>query len=220
LQTAEFHSFSDTKPRNFHDGGTRQTLQLNLPAVPVTDIKVHCKDLVLSTMGRSFWILDDIIPLHQLTEEAAQAEKFLFEPRPGCRMPRAGYWGGQGVPEYPPQGILIYYYLANKLEQEMILKIMDERGNVIRNFSSRAEADSLPRLDEIENQLIQTQEGKVGARLRPKLVRQLKYIAGMISQADRKPGEDAYLRLNDIENELEQLIESFETLKESWNPDH
>lgn len=320
---------------SFDDGGTWQPLQLNLPAVPVTDIKVHRKDLVLSTMGRSFWILDDITPLHQLAEETAQAEKFIFKPRTSYRMRRSGYWGGEGVPEYPPQGVLIYYYLAQKPEQELALRIMDERGNVIRRFSSRAEgSDRLPddagmhrfswdlrypgavdleagrrggrgplalpgryqihmsagdwsqaqsfqvkldprvaedgvaqadleaqlafnlriretisranltirnlrqwrkslleesegperdallqRLDEIENQLIQTQEGKVGAQLKPKLVRQLQYLAGMTRQADQRPGEDAYLRLDDIEKELQQLIGSYQTLKESWNPE-
>jgi hypothetical protein len=77
----------------------------------------------------------------------------------------------------------------------------------------------LQRLDEIENQLIQTQEGKVGAQLKPKLVRQLQYLAGMTRQADQRPGEDAYLRLDDIEKELQQLIGSYQTLKESWNPE-
>jgi photosystem II stability/assembly factor-like uncharacterized protein len=315
----------------FDDGGTWQTLQLDLPAVPVTDIKVHQKDLVLSTMGRSFWILDDITPLHQLTGETSREDRFLFKPRTSYRMRRSGYWGGLGMPEYPPAGVLIYYYLAQQPEQELTLKIMDERGNVIRNYSSGSEGRSklsdnagmhrfnwdlrypgpvdldtgrrtgvgplalpgryqvkleagdwsqtrsfqvmldprvaadgvtqedlkaqlgfnlhlretisrthlairdlrqwkeslqdktesenrnmlLQRLTDIENKLIQTQEGKVGAQLEPKLIRQLQYLAGMTRQADQKPGEDAYQRLNDIEIELEQLMKNLETLRQA-----
>jgi len=51
---------------SFDQGKHWQTLQQNLPATPVTDIKVHHGDLVISTMGRSFWIMDDIAPLRQL----------------------------------------------------------------------------------------------------------------------------------------------------------
>ena len=51
---------------SFNQGKNWQPLQQNLPATPVTDIKVHQDDLVISTMGRSFWIMDNISPLRQL----------------------------------------------------------------------------------------------------------------------------------------------------------
>jgi hypothetical protein len=51
---------------SFDQGKHWQSLQRNLPATPVTDIKVHHGDLVVSTMGRSFWIMDNVSPLRQL----------------------------------------------------------------------------------------------------------------------------------------------------------
>src|SRR5207237_6620520 len=54
---------------SFDNGRHWQSLQQNLPATPVTDIRVHRKDLVISTMGRSFWIMDDVSPLQQLAAE-------------------------------------------------------------------------------------------------------------------------------------------------------
>ncbi|MCZ6757858.1 MAG: hypothetical protein O7C39_06210, partial [Bacteroidetes bacterium] len=63
---------------SFDDGAHWQSFQLDLPIVPVTDIKVHRGDLVLSTMGRSFWILDDLSPLHQINEHVANSEIHLF----------------------------------------------------------------------------------------------------------------------------------------------
>jgi len=54
---------------SFDNGAHWQSFQLNLPNVPITDIKVHRKDLIVSTQGRSFWIIDDISSLHQLTTE-------------------------------------------------------------------------------------------------------------------------------------------------------
>ena len=51
---------------SFDQGKHWQTLQQNLPATPVTDFKVHHGDLVASTMGRAFWILDNVSPLRQI----------------------------------------------------------------------------------------------------------------------------------------------------------
>ena len=51
---------------SFDQGKHWQSLQQNLPATPVTDFKVHQDDLVASTMGRSFWIMDNVAPLRQL----------------------------------------------------------------------------------------------------------------------------------------------------------
>ena len=57
---------------SFDNGGDWQPLQQNLPATPVTDIRVHRGDLVISTMGRSFWIMDDVSPLRQLAAAASR----------------------------------------------------------------------------------------------------------------------------------------------------
>src|SRR5215468_548324 len=70
---------------SFDDGAHWQPFQLNLPNVPVTDIKVHKNDLVVSTQGRSFWILDNITSLHQLSAAVNPSNVHLFKPRSGYR---------------------------------------------------------------------------------------------------------------------------------------
>ena len=67
---------------SFNNGMSWQTLQQNLPATPVTDLRVHRDDLVIATMGRSFWIMDNVTPLRQLTTlGAAIAPKPEAPPR-------------------------------------------------------------------------------------------------------------------------------------------
>jgi photosystem II stability/assembly factor-like uncharacterized protein len=68
------------------DGASWQSLQRNLPAVPVYDLAVKEQDLVAASHGRSFWILDDLTPLHQWRPETAQSAAHLFTPRPAHRL--------------------------------------------------------------------------------------------------------------------------------------
>jgi len=68
---------------SFDQGKHWQTLQQNLPATPVTDIKVHHGDLVASTMGRSFWIMDDIAPLRQLAASVTKPTRPRTTDAPG-----------------------------------------------------------------------------------------------------------------------------------------
>jgi hypothetical protein len=72
---------------SFDDGAAWQPLRLNLPAVPVYDLVIKDHDLVVATHGRSFWILDDLTPLHQLTEQIVSAPAHLFAPRLTWRLP-------------------------------------------------------------------------------------------------------------------------------------
>ena len=58
---------------SFDNGKHWQTLQQNLPHTAVTDITVKGDDLVVATMGRSFWIMDDIAPLRQLAKGFVKA---------------------------------------------------------------------------------------------------------------------------------------------------
>ena len=67
------------------DGGAWQRLRGNLPVAPIHDLIVKDTDLVVATHGRSFWILDDLTPLHQLTPTLADADAHLFTPRPTVR---------------------------------------------------------------------------------------------------------------------------------------
>ena len=72
---------------SFDDGGNWQSLQLNLPVVPIHDFVIKDNDLVVATHGRAFWILDDLTPLHQISQESSQAPAILYKPREGYRFP-------------------------------------------------------------------------------------------------------------------------------------
>lgn len=129
---------------SFDDGENWQSLQLNLPIVPIADLMVQKreKDLVVGTHGRSFWVLDDLTPLYQLTDEVAKADVYLFKPRETYRMRGGGGFGGGGratVGRNPANGVVVYYYLKNKPRDEVKLEFLDSGGKVIKSYSSRAE---------------------------------------------------------------------------------
>ncbi len=123
---------------SFDDGEHWQSFQLNLPATPVTDIKIVNKDLVLSTMGRGFWILYDITPILELSDQVASADAHLFGVREAYRLLGGGRFGGRrpDEPQYPRVGANFDYYLANEAGAEIRLEILDARGDLIREFSS------------------------------------------------------------------------------------
>jgi hypothetical protein len=81
---------------SFDDGGNWQSLQCNLPVTPIYDFVVKDTDLVVATHGRSFWILDDLTPLHQMCDELTEASRHLLRPRDVVRMPPhiSASWGG------------------------------------------------------------------------------------------------------------------------------
>ena len=127
---------------SFDNGGHWQSYQMNLPVTPVTDIKVAHKDLVISTQGRSFWILDNLTPLHQLNDKVATSEAYLFAPREAVRTP--GGRGGGGLNptlvRYPQPGAAIDYYLASTPSGDITMEILDDSGKLVRKFSSAGAA--------------------------------------------------------------------------------
>ena len=122
---------------SFNRGDAWQPFQLNLPAVPVTDIKLAHGDLVLSTQGRGFYILDNLSPLHQLAETVATT--VLYKPATAIRIP-ASAEGGRGPEgaQYPLNGAAIDYYLPADTTEPLTLSFLDRRGAVIRSFTSVA----------------------------------------------------------------------------------
>jgi photosystem II stability/assembly factor-like uncharacterized protein len=122
---------------SFNDGADWRPLQLNLPTVPIHDLVVKNDDLVLATHGRSFWILDDVSPLRQFTDEVTKADAHLYTPSTAFRMqneedaPKPVLSG-----QNPPPGAVVYYYLKNEPKGETTLEILEPAGNVVRKFSS------------------------------------------------------------------------------------
>ncbi len=124
---------------SFDNGARWQDFRMNLPATPITDIKLTKKDLVLSTQGRSFWILDNLTPLHQLNDRVTSSQTYLFEPRPAIRTSGRGGGGpsgGRSGVQYPLAGAQIDYYLAAAPSAEITLEILDDSGKLVRKFSS------------------------------------------------------------------------------------
>jgi len=111
---------------SFDNGGHWQSFQLNLPNVPVSDIKVHLKDLVVSTQGRAFWIIDDITSLHQLTPQTKSTEARLFKPRDGYRTRVAPL----------NLGPIIEYYLPTAPTEAVVVEILDSKGQVVNSYNS------------------------------------------------------------------------------------
>ena len=114
---------------SFDDGAHWQSFQLNLPQVPVTDIKVHRQDLIISTQGRAIWILDDVSSLHQLSQ-ANPSQITLFKPRDGYRT------------RVSPAvlGPVVEYYLPSVPVKPVEIEILDSKGTVLNSYNSDAPA--------------------------------------------------------------------------------
>jgi photosystem II stability/assembly factor-like uncharacterized protein len=129
---------------SFDRGDHWQSLQLNLPNTVVSDIDVHGPDLVISTYGRSLWILDDLTPLRQAeAAQAADSEAYLYKPESAWRV----RWDNdQDTPlppevpagQNPPEGAIIDYYLKAPAKGPITLSFYDVRGNLVREYSSAA----------------------------------------------------------------------------------
>ncbi len=135
---------------SFDDGGSWEPFQLNLPRTPVTDIKIHQNDLVLSTMGRAFWIMDNITPLRQRGEAMAAGGPYLLEPLDAYRIRGGGGGGGRGggspdQPQYSRRGAELDYMLDDEANSVRI-EIMNESGAVIRSFEGPGSGATTPTL--------------------------------------------------------------------------
>ncbi|PYS83543.1 MAG: hypothetical protein DMF70_06505 [Acidobacteria bacterium] len=123
------------------DGGDHwQPLQLNLPTTSVRDLNVHGNDLVAATYGRGLWILDDLSPLRQIKDETRPAD-YLLKPAAAVRVrwdnhPDTPLSADLPHGDNPPEGAIIYYYLKAPA-RAITLKIYDERGDIVREFSNR-----------------------------------------------------------------------------------
>jgi len=121
---------------SFSNGARWQRLQGNLPVSPVTDLKVHRGDLVISTQGRSFWVLDDITPLRELRRDATVDGVRLIPSRPAAR-------GVGGVPlrevdltlpDDLPHGALLHYALSREVTA-LSVEVRDRDGTVLRRWT-------------------------------------------------------------------------------------
>ncbi len=134
---------------SYDDGAHWQSFELNLPNVPVTDIKVHHDDLILATQGRSMWILDDVSALRQVNAQTATTAAVLFKPREAVRARIGGgrgFGGGGGAggaptsgqAQFGPNGAFIEYYLGKSPSGPVTIAILDSANHPIRQYSSEA----------------------------------------------------------------------------------
>ena len=133
------------------DGDHWSPLRLNMPATSIRDLVVHDDDVVIGTHGRSFWILDDITPLRQIS--ATDESTRLFRPELATRV----HWNNntdtplppeEPAGKNPPDGAIIDYFLAN--EGPVRLEILDSKGAVVRRYDS---SDKLVQVQERDLQV-------------------------------------------------------------------
>ena len=121
---------------SFDDGTNWTSFQRNLPVVPITDLAWKEDDLVVATQGRSFWVMDDVTPLHQLSDAVASSDMWLFESSPTYRMPGGRFGGGGGV-------TLRYYFKEAPDSSSVKLRILEPDGTVIKTFTPKTRGSSL-----------------------------------------------------------------------------
>jgi len=116
---------------SLNDGRSWQSLQLNLPLTPVTDLAVKAQNLVAATQGRGFWILDDLAVLHQLEKKIDAQPLHLYKPAPAYRLTAGGRADDPGNAGTNPLLGAVFYYALDEEPAEgtaMSLKVFDASG--------------------------------------------------------------------------------------------
>jgi photosystem II stability/assembly factor-like uncharacterized protein len=121
------------------DGEHWQSVQLNLPVVPITDLALKQGNLIAATQGRGYWILDDVSLLRQADKSIFKQVSHLFKPAPAWRLRNGSREEPENMGSNPPAGVVLYYWLAEELAEDsgLSLEISDMDGNVIRTFTAK-----------------------------------------------------------------------------------
>jgi hypothetical protein len=98
-------------------------------------------------------MIDDLTPLHQLSDEMAKSPSYLFKPDKAYRMQQGGGWGRVNtklVGENHPNGAIINYYIKDSKETDTVsIEILEMNGSLIQRFSNVAKVDKLnPQADQ------------------------------------------------------------------------
>jgi nucleotide-binding universal stress UspA family protein len=126
---------------SFDDGESWQSLRINMPATAIRDLVIKDDDLVVGTHGRSFWILDDITPLRQITPASLQEAAVFFRPQEAWRF----RWNkntdtplppDEPAGQNPPDGAIVHYFLKAAAAQPVVLEVLDAAGTVVRRYRS------------------------------------------------------------------------------------
>ena len=117
---------------SFNDGRSWNSLQMNLPHVPITDMEVTQNDLAISTQGRGFWILDKINVLQDI--HLIDNKPFLFTPEPALRTNLGGGRRSGGIRF---ENDISFFLPRDYNVDEVELFIKDPSGNVVVNFQKQ-----------------------------------------------------------------------------------
>jgi photosystem II stability/assembly factor-like uncharacterized protein len=135
---------------SYNGGMSWSKFQLNLPVVPITDMILKDNDIVVSTAGRSFWILDDVSAVQQVAgADMAAMKTKLFTPKPTYRYSGApnipgldpGFSNGQN----PVEGVMLDYYLPENADTNVVkLEVLDAAGKLVRTYTSKKDETFKP----------------------------------------------------------------------------
>ncbi|WP_373523562.1 WD40/YVTN/BNR-like repeat-containing protein [Aquiflexum sp.] len=120
---------------SFNDGASWQPFQLNLPIVPITDLTIKENNLIAATQGRSFWIIDDLTVIHQLSENIENKPFHLFKPQDSYKLDGVRK-ESKTAGTNRPGGVLVYYHLKEEPKDEVRLEFYDNGRKLIKEFSS------------------------------------------------------------------------------------
>ena len=126
---------------SFNDGANWQPFQLNLPIVPITDLAVKNDNLIAATQGRSFWMIDDLTLIHQLSDAVAQSDYYLYQPMDSYRMSGSQSDNNITAGRNHPGGVMVHFYLKEKPADsvEVQLTFLTGDGTEIKTYSTNAE---------------------------------------------------------------------------------
>lgn len=128
---------------SFNDGQNWQPFQQNLPIVPVTDLTIKNEDLIIATQGRSFWVMDDISPLRQLSGEIEKKHFHLYSPRPAFRIGGSSRGDATLSGKNLQSGVILYYYFKDQPDSNSVeLKFYDNNKNLITSFKPKSKEQS------------------------------------------------------------------------------
>ena len=122
---------------SFDDGANWQSLQLNLPIVPITDIAIKNNNLIVATQGRSFWMIDDLTVFHQLSNDVKSQTNYLFKPMDSYRMGGGNGRTSKTAGTNHPGGVLVNFFLKDTAAVDTVaLTFYEMDGELIKKYSN------------------------------------------------------------------------------------